>query len=101
MSSIIKNVLLAVGLGVLLWLGYVVFIQEDDATLSTSNSFVTSQAERDTRDFILKLEQLQAINIDQSLFSSPEFNSLVDYRQDIVEEPYGRENPFAPVGVQQ
>lgn len=96
MSGLLKNLFFALGLALILWLGYVVFIQEDSPSLSAENSLVTSQAVRDSQEFLATLQQLRTIEIDESFFSSPEFSSLVDHRQDIVDEPYGRENPFVP-----
>ena len=98
MSGLIKNVLLALGLAIVLWLGYTLFLKEDEsAPLTAQNNFVTSQAARDTQDFLLKLQQLRNIEFRQALFTDPRFQSLIDHRQDLINEPVGRDNPFAPI----
>jgi hypothetical protein len=41
---------------------------------------------------------LQAVTLDQSLFSSPEYKTLTDWSPNIPSQPQGRSNPFAPLG---
>lgn len=39
-------------------------------------------------------KRLEAVNLDQSLFSSPGFLSLEDFSIDVSPQPSGRPNPF-------
>ena len=96
MSTLLKNLLFALGLALILWLGYVVFIREDDGDIVESVEL--SQAQRDTQDFLVKLQQLRELNFGDRIFKDPRFQSLVDFRQDIEPEPVGRDNPFLPIG---
>jgi hypothetical protein len=41
---------------------------------------------------------LQAVTLDQTLFSSAEFKSLTDWSPNLSPQPQGRTNPFAPLG---
>jgi hypothetical protein len=67
-----------------------------DALLVTEN--VGTGAPNETeRDLVATLLQLRAIGLDGTIFSDPAFQSLVDYGIEIVPEPVGRENPFAPL----
>lgn len=97
MSPLIKNLLFALGLATIVWLGYTIFIKDSELGLTASNSLVTSQAILDAQEFLAKLQQLRVIELDDKLFSDPRFRSLVDHRQVIVDEPVGRSNPFSPV----
>jgi hypothetical protein len=42
------------------------------------------------------LQQIQNINIDTSIFQSPDFIALQDFSVEIPTQPVGRPNPFAP-----
>ena len=50
------------------------------------------------RAMLETLFQLKAIQLSGSIFSNPAFQALRDFRTEIVAEPVGRENPFAPLG---
>ena len=43
---------------------------------------------------------LRAVKLDGTIFSDPSFMSLKDLSIEIVPEPVGRENPFAPLSRQ-
>ena len=45
------------------------------------------------------LLELRSITLDNDLFDSSSFQNLVDFTVDIIPEPVGRSNPFAPIGV--
>lgn len=93
MQSLIKNVLFAFSFALLAWLGYMVFFQKDSAVTSET----ASAASIEGAAFLAKLQELKEIQIDQSFFTDARFRSLVDNRQDVAPESYGRENPFAPL----
>ena len=44
------------------------------------------------------LLRLRAIRLDSAIFSEPAFTALKDFSVEIVPEPVGRPNPFAPLG---
>ncbi len=44
------------------------------------------------------LNSVSSINIDTSFFSTPAYQSLVDYSIAVPSQPVGRANPFAPLG---
>lgn len=98
MSPLIKNALIATIAAVALWFGYQMFIANDDPLLVSSNTTATSQAARDAQQFLVRLQQLNAIEFDRSVFEDVRFRSLVDLRQVVLDEPVGRTNPFAPIG---
>jgi|GEM_PF-262309 len=44
------------------------------------------------------LAKLSSLKLDRAFFDSPIFRSLQDFSVDVVAEPKGRPNPFAPIG---
>jgi hypothetical protein len=96
MSNLLKNLLIALVLAVVLFLGYNLFLAEDDET-SLSSATGESQAARETQAFLVRLQSLRAVDINTNVFTDSTFRSLTDFRQEIVDEPTGRANPFAPV----
>jgi len=97
MSNLLKNLLFALGLAVILWLGYSLFLKGDETLLETSNSRIVGQATLETQAFLVRLQQLKSIDLDGGIFDDSIFKSLTDHRQALGNEPTGRENPFLPV----
>lgn len=52
-----------------------------------------------SRDILALLVDLKSIKIDRTFFETPALRTLQDFSVPLVEEPRGRANPFAPVGV--
>lgn len=50
-------------------------------------------------DLIVLLGRLQSLSLDSTVFSNPIFRNLVDFGVELVPEPVGRSNPFAPIGA--
>lgn len=50
------------------------------------------------QDLISLLLELKAITLDESIFTDPTFMSLEDFSRELIPEPIGRPNPFAPLG---
>lgn len=65
-------------------------IQSDD---------VSGAESADERAILDTLLQLRSIELAGTIFNDPVFQSLRDTRTEIVPEPIGRRNPFAPLGV--
>jgi hypothetical protein len=51
------------------------------------------------QQFFNQLLTLQHITLDDRIFADPRFQSLEDFSQPLPDEPEGRPNPFAPIGV--
>lgn len=47
-------------------------------------------------DLLTTLEQLKTISLDETVFVNPIFLSLTDFSRELVAQPVGRVNPFAP-----
>lgn len=50
------------------------------------------------QELIALLLELRGISLDGVLFEDPVFRSLEDFGKELVSEPVGRINPFAPLG---
>jgi hypothetical protein len=99
MSNLLKNLLIVLGLAIILFVGYVVFIKGDseDEYLLESQNASSIEAELETQRLLVMLNELKALDISGEIFTDPLFLSLQDFRIDLGEEPTGRSNPFAPV----
>lgn len=51
------------------------------------------------QDVVDTLRQLEAVRLDGAVFSNPSFAALKDFSTQIIPEPVGRPNPFAPLGA--
>lgn len=48
------------------------------------------------KDLVSTLLQLRAVSLTGTIFSDPSFQALQDFGTQIIPEPVGRPNPFAP-----
>lgn len=69
---------------------------EPEAVLSNTGADSTSPAEREILSTLL---ELRGITLDGAILTDPSFRSLQDYSTEIVSEPIGRRNPFAPLST--
>jgi hypothetical protein len=95
MSNLLKNLLIALGLAVILFVGYVVFMRDDGETTIDPQSF-SPEAQQETQELLATLNELKSFNVEGRIFTDPLFLSLRDFRIDPGTEPEGRSNPFAP-----
>ncbi len=73
--------------------GYVLFLAPSTESALT----VTATAPGPDQDLVALLFKLKEIRLDNALFADPLFQSLKDFGRDLVSEPIGRPNPFAPL----
>ncbi len=98
MSNLLKNLLIALGLAILLFVGYTLFFKQDESLtgVETTGKF-SAEAALETQQLLATTNELKLLNIDGSIFSDPLFASLRDFRVDLGTEPSGRPNPFSPL----
>ena len=108
LRAILNHKLMVLGIGVLaaaaLWFG--MSQSTEQPTIVTSNAQGTSNTvggvvtpgpvDQDTQQILDILLALRAVKLDDALFSNPAFMSLKDFSTQIVPEPVGRPDPFAP-----
>lgn len=71
------------------------FTGEEEAVLSTAVQNPTQTVVE--QELISLLLELRGITLDTRLFDDPRFQSLRDFSQELISEPTGRQNPFAPL----
>lgn len=100
MSQILKIVVIIVGIGAVLFFGYRAISSTettDDMLVSSDSSKTIDDVGRETEVLLSQLSELQRYDVTGAVFSSAVFTSLFDFRIELVEEPTGRANPFAPM----
>lgn len=97
MSSLVKNILIALAVALVLGFGYAYLTGGDNEAPLTSEGAENGEAYQETQKFLGYLHEIERIDLGGEIFSSVRFTSLVDFRQDITDEPTGRQNPFEPV----
>lgn len=78
------------------FVAYSIFFTPDTSTplSSASPAGTASPVEQELLSLLL---ELRSIELDTALFDDMRFRSLRDFSQELVPEPVGRENPFAPL----
>ena len=80
------------------WYGLSASAPSGSDLVSTPIAAVVNPAEQ---GLIATLLTLRAVKLDGTILADPVFMTLRDFSTQIVEEPVGRENPFAPLLVSQ
>ena len=97
----ISNHKLIVGLIVVVLIGaaWYEFTQSSTPAPLLSSTAATTGGDTNPADqtLVSTLLALQAVSLNGTIFSDPAFLSLKDFTTQIVSEPVGRPNPFAPL----
>lgn len=95
--AILKNKLILIILGGIVLAGIVwySFMREDSTQLLQTKDLTTATSV--DSDVVGVLLQLRSISLSGTIFTDPAFQSLQDFGREIVPEPAGRPNPFAPL----
>ncbi|MDO8576454.1 MAG: hypothetical protein Q7R90_04005 [bacterium] len=98
MQSLLQHklvlILSGIALAGLVWYGLSPSVPEGD--------LVPSPGTEDTQvnqGIVPTLLTLRAVKLDGTIFSASAFTRLKDFSTEIVEEPVGRANPFAPLSA--
>lgn len=92
-----QNIFVIAGLIVAAFVVYSLFFTgKDNSTLTTEDVSPAQTAVE--QELISLLLELRSITLTTDIFADPRFQALQDFSQDIVSEPVGRTNPFAPLG---
>ncbi|HUO50141.1 MAG TPA: hypothetical protein VMU25_01035 [Candidatus Paceibacterota bacterium] len=69
------------------------------STTGTTSDLSTGNPEADAanQNLVSTLLTLQAVQLDGTIFSDQAFLSLKDFTTQVINEPIGRTNPFAPL----
>lgn len=96
--SLFKNklVLLILAGIVLAGITWSSFMRDDSAPLLQTQDL--TEATNVDGDVVGVLLQLRAVSLSGTIFTDPAFQALQDFSSEIIPEPVGRTNPFAPLG---
>jgi hypothetical protein len=92
MSSFLQNSLIIGGILAIAGLGY--YLYTSDSGSKSSDSEASAHIAAESAEFLRRLNELKAIELNGEIFSDPRFISLVDYSAPILSEPIGKPNPF-------
>jgi hypothetical protein len=105
MTPKLKKIIIALAVLGILFVLYTVFIKSDpvvDPLVEGRSPIAGGVTDQDSQAIssqitqaLLKIEQ---IKLDRSIFENQIFASLEDRSEEIIDEPVGRSNPFAPLG---
>ena len=101
MTSKTKQIIIAVVIIVIAFVGFKVFFGSTDsgsATLATDAPATTPEL-IDGQAILILLNRLGQVKLDTSIFSDPIFASLTSFARPIPNQIPGRKNPFAPIGA--
>lgn len=99
MMHFIKQYQAAIGIVAVIiaaFIAYSIYFARPEVPALTESSVVEAQS-LVNQELIALLLTLRGIKLDPSLFDDVRFKSLKDFGQDLVSEPVGRPNPFAPL----
>lgn len=93
MSSLLKNLLILLGLIGTVALGYYLYTQNSFATLNTGES-LADNLEIESAQILSRLNELSAVELNGDIFYDPRFASLKNVTPNVSAEPVGSQNPF-------
>lgn len=92
-NKFIITALAGIVLAIVIWNS---FMRDDSKKLlQTENLAETTSVDGDVVGVLL---QLRAVSLSGTIFTDPAFQALQDFGSEIIPEPVGRQNPFAPLG---
>lgn len=94
MFSFIKNIFIIVAVLLTGALGYYLYMNQSGALEDTSNGGIDQNVALQTTEFLRRLNELKAIELNDAIFSDPRFSSLTNFATPLQSEPYGTSNPF-------
>ncbi len=90
-------IFVAVGLAIAGVVWYSFLRDKQPAPLLQTTDLTTASAV--DGDLVATLLQLRAVSLSGTIFTDPAFMSLKDNGKEIIPEPVGRQNPFAPLNA--
>lgn len=93
MSSLFKNLLIFIVLAGVLYAGYFIFTANEDANLMIDGG--VSEGELLANEFLVRLNEIQDINLSRDFFDDARLRSLVSFNTNPETVSAGRSNPFS------
>ena len=97
-----KKIVVIIVMIIIAFIAYVYFFGKDNNTqLITSNLNVSQTNKLNAgKEIVVLLSDLKSLQLNDDIFKNKEFKSLEDFSLPIANEPKGRNNPFAPIGIE-
>lgn len=96
MSSSFKNIVSILVLVTLIFVAYfTIFSKPQEDEMSIGSSSIPPELYNSTQLFIKHTQDLDKVKINTGIFEDNNFNSYVSFSKSIVNQPTGRNNPFA------
>ncbi|MFA6459231.1 MAG: hypothetical protein WCV79_02435 [Candidatus Paceibacterota bacterium] len=92
-----KNTWITIAIIIAVSVGIYYFFMKDPAVPENTSFEVQPEGELVGAQVLALLNQIESLRIDNTLFQSPAYQSLVDYTVPIPVLNVGRANPFAPI----
>ena len=92
MSAFLQNTLIVGGLVLVGLAGYYLYVQ--NATFEVQDDPLSMQIQLETADFLRKLNELKAIELNGDIFADPRFSTLINFSVPVLPEPFGTTDPF-------
>ncbi|MBI2109172.1 MAG: hypothetical protein HYT93_03270 [Parcubacteria group bacterium] len=99
MSQKNKNIILGVVLLVVIFMAYSFFFKKDsnESPLIAESTLSQNKESGVVEEFLVLLRTLNNLKLDAELFNDEVYRSLRDESVELVGQPRGRVNPFAPL----
>ncbi len=99
MSEKIKNSIILIVLFTLIIVIYVFFFKKDtnEQALVSQSAAPQGQESGLVGEFLVLLRTLNNIQLDTGIFNNKTYRSLRDESVELISQPQGRVNPFAPL----
>lgn len=97
--SFISQHKLIIAIAVIVIVGGVWYGLSGNSTSSPALITQTPVAGSADQDLVSTLLALRSVKLDGTIFSDPTFVQLKDFSTQIIPEPVGRPNPFAPLNM--
>jgi hypothetical protein len=95
MSSSMKNIVVILLALTFAYAAYYFYIQNNNTSLDIDSGTVTDEILANTQLFIQHRATLESVQMNTAIFENEVFLSYRSFSQPLLDEPYGRQNPFA------
>lgn len=92
-----KNIIVILLALTFAYAAYYFYIQNKNLSLDIDSGSVTEEILANTQLFIQHRATLDTIKMDTTIFENEVFLSYQSFSQPLIDESYGRTNPFAPL----
>lgn len=99
MNQKTKQIIAAVVIIVVAFIGFKFFSSGVDSGDPLTVDGGSAPVFVDGQAVLILLNKLNAVRLDESIFSNKVFNGLVSFEEPIPDQVPGRMNPFAPIGT--